>query len=192
METLYFGQTTKLRTPINPTLNVTEFTLMQQPNGEWATGTYATLALQLPALPEETILRAELEHEFDNENPANPNAPYRYAGVQTEHFYMWAMHSTCVVLGSGANIGSSGAPVPSQSGTKYIITPKETNWDWLIHHSPVSRTGTIKLATEIPAGMYVYDRVYFKSGGSYTDPTRANQMQINAGSYPRLTVHAIG
>lgn len=192
METLYFGQTTTLRTPVNTTLDVTEFTLIQQSNGEWKTNTYAPLAVELPALPAGTVIIAELEHEFDNENPANPSAPYKYAGAQTEHFYMWAMHSTAVLLGTRTNLGARGAVLPSQSGTKYVVTPKETNWDWLIHHSPVSRSGRIRLASDIPAGMCVYDRVYFKSGSAYTDPNRTNKIQINAGPYPRLTVHAIG
>lgn len=178
MESIYFKKTVDLRNAAPR--SVWNLGLVPDPAapGDWRTGMYATLACTgLPALLKGDIVEANLEHEFDTENEDT-------GGASTVHFYAWAMASTRVLIGTSAQLGQPNTPILGQGF--YVIPPKETNWDWLIHHLGISRFGKWQADKDYPAGMCVYDAVYFKASGAYW-PAWA-PVQINAYPYAGLTV----
>lgn len=144
------------------------------PQTGWRTATLATLAVGPIALQAGDIIDARLDHEFDSEAPGA--GYWTINGQQSEHWTRWTMASTAVRVG----------PAVDPNAGAYVIQPKETNWDWYIHHLAISRSGLYKVPAAIPAA-YIYDRVYFKSGMSYTNPAYRD-VQINGAPYPLLQV----
>lgn len=68
------------------------------------------------------------------------------------------------------------------------MPPQEFNWDWYVHHGPVSRA-SLYTATADCLGCFLFDRVYFISGAAYTrvdGPVTNRQVQVNPGPYSEL------
>jgi hypothetical protein len=178
----------------------------------WRTDTLTPLQVGPVDLEAGDILDVRLEHEFDAEMPgagawtvptaceavaqrARTRRERRRArrvlrlkrlgvstatatcNVQSEHWFLWIMSST------SARLRCNGVVVATD-----VLHTKETNWDWLTHHLPVMRSGHYVVQQDL-SNCYVQDRVYFKSGMSYTRPEPENRrVQINGGPYPRLSL----
>jgi hypothetical protein len=167
-----FAETSTLRVPQWHTLE-RDPADTALPQTAWRTATLATLVVGPIMLRAGDVIDVRLQHEFDTEAPGA--GFWTINGVQSEHWTRWTMASTQVRI--GASVQTSGGIV--------VIPAQEQNWDWLIHHLGVNRSGYHLVRSACLC--YVYDRVYFKSGMSYTDPAH-RLVQVNGGQYPRLQV----
>lgn len=147
----------------------------------WRTDVLTTLQVGPVDLLADDVLDVRLEHEFDAERqdggPLPGASAYTVGGQQSEHWFLYVMASTSARLRAGGQVVATD-----------VLRTKETNWDNLIHHLAVCRAGFWRVPQDFPAAL-VQDRVYFKSGLSYTMPEAENrQVQINSGVYPKLSV----
>lgn len=159
--------------------------LFQRADGDYRSNTYATLAVGPFDFQVGDVIDSRLFHEFDSEAPGA--GAWTVNGVQSEHWFRWTMASTAVYLGTSAQMGCAGC---SWVGGTPIMPAQEFNWDWLVHHGPVSRASYYRVAAAC-TGCYVYDRVYFLSGKAYTlpdGPASNRQVQLNSGQYAELQV----
>lgn len=147
-----------------------------QPQTSWRTDKLATLAVGPFNLKAGDVLDIRLHHEFDNE--MDGAGYWTIDGVKSEHWSLWTMEATSVLVGS--SIGSSAGAV--------AVPQQEENWDWFVHHKAVNRSGFYEVPADCTS-CYVYDRVYFVSGMSYTRPeVEFRQVQINPAPYAKLSV----
>jgi hypothetical protein len=143
------------------------------PQVGWRSANLVTMAIGPIQLRAGDRLDVRLMHEFDSEAPGA--GFWTINGIQSEHWSRWTMASTAVFMRSAI----------SAAGGTSVIPGQEQNWDWYIHHLGINRSAYHFVKADCLC--YIYDRVYFKSGMSYTNPAYRD-VQINGGQYPRLQV----
>lgn len=174
MATKFIGRSATLRT-------AETWPLYQQPNGDWRSTVLAPVALGIGNVAVGDIIDVRMDHEFSTAIPGA--GAYIVNGQQSEHWYCWVMASTSVYLGTRAQLGGWG--VPFGGGGSVIVPPQETNWDNLIHHLGVSRSGLWEVTSPITDAC-VWTRVYFVSGASYTPPS-GGSVTVHSAPYVLLT-----